>query len=251
VPWDPDRYLRFRQQRFQPFEDLLALITVRPGLRVVDLGCGTGELTRRLADALPESEVVGIDSSAEMLARAGAVTRPGLRFEPGLIEDIGGTWDLIFSHAAIQWVDDHSRLVPRLMALLAPGGQVAIQLPANHEHPSQRLARDTARSEPFGIALDGWIRDPQALAVEAYAELLYAGGGSEITALAKVYPHVLEDAGAIADWMRGTALVPYLERLPDELHDRFLEEYGKRLAERFPGRPVFFGFKRILFAASV
>src|SRR5689334_2351881 len=96
MPWDPDRYLQFREERYATFADLLALINVRPGLRVIDLGCGGGELTRRLADALPDSDVLGIDTSPEMLARAAEYARPGLRFEQRALEHVTGAWDLVF-----------------------------------------------------------------------------------------------------------------------------------------------------------
>ena len=98
VPWDPDRYHIFKAERSAPFEDLLALVEVRRGLRVVDLGCGTGELTARLADHLPESDVLGVDASPEMLEKAAAQYRPGLRFELARLEEISGEWDLVFSN---------------------------------------------------------------------------------------------------------------------------------------------------------
>src|SRR5215475_6304860 len=99
MPWNPDRYHKFQAERFAPFDDLMALIECRENLSVIDLGCGTGELTRRLADALPNSDVIGIDSSAEMLARAASQVRPGLRFAQQNIEEIEGQYDLVFSHA--------------------------------------------------------------------------------------------------------------------------------------------------------
>ena len=102
MPWNPDRYQQFKQERSAPFDDLLRLVDCREGLEVVDLGCGTGELTRRLADAPPESKVLGVDSSREMLARAAEQTRPGLQFEHAQIENVTGQWDLVFSNAAIQ-----------------------------------------------------------------------------------------------------------------------------------------------------
>src|ERR671939_673364 len=107
MPWNPGRYHQFQSERFAPFDDLFNLIKIREGMRVVDLGCGTGELTRRLGDKLPRSEVVGIDSSPEMLERAHEQARDGLRFELGSIENVEGVWDLVFSHAAIHWVEDH------------------------------------------------------------------------------------------------------------------------------------------------
>ncbi|HYF49702.1 MAG TPA: methyltransferase domain-containing protein [Planctomycetota bacterium] len=249
MAWDPELYHKFQAERFLPFEDLLGLIKVRPGMSVIDLGCGTGELTRRVADHLPESRVLGIDSSPQMLEKATAQARAGLTFELRPIQEVSGPYDLVFSHAAIQWVDDHERLIPRLLSLVKPGGQLAVQLPSNHKHVTQTLLEEIAAGEPFAAALNGWRKSFPVLEVERYAELLYAAGGRELTVFAKIYPHVLADADAIADWTSGTALVPYFERL-SALKDEFLKRYRQRLKEVYPNTPVFFGFKRILFAAT-
>jgi trans-aconitate 2-methyltransferase len=250
MAWNPAQYHKFRAERFAPFEDLFQLITVREGLRAIDLGCGTGELTRRLADRLPGSDVLGLDSSAEMLAEARGQARPGLRFARGAIEDVSGTWDLVFSHAALQWVDDHPALLPRLLDCVAPGGQLAVQLPSNHDHPSHRFAADVAGEAPFAAALGGWTRRSPVLPIAAYAELLYAHAGAAPTVLEKAYPHVLEDAEAICEWTRGTLLVPYLGRLPEALREPFLDAYRARLRARWPRGPVFYPFRRTLFAVT-
>jgi len=250
MPWDPERYEQFERERYAPFEDLIRLVKVRDGLRAIDLGCGTGELTRRLADALPESDVLGIDSSPEMLERAAERARPGLRFQQRAIEDVGGMWDLVFSHAALQWVDDHPSLVPRLLSLVLSGGQLVVQMPSNFGHPTHTIIDEIAGEEPFRAAMDGWTHRWPVFTIDAYAELLHAHGGTELTVFEKVYPHVLPDADALADWMSGTALVPVFERLPEALHEPFMERYRERLRARFPSSPVFFGFRRTLFAAT-
>jgi trans-aconitate 2-methyltransferase len=250
MPWNPGRYHQFRNERFAPFADLLALVKIRPGLRVVDLGCGTGELTGRLADELPESEVLGLDSSPEMLALARAQAREGLRFEQGSIEELAGEWDLIFSHAAIQWVDDHRRLIPRLVSQLKPAGQLAVQLPSNHRHVTHTLITEMAATEPYRSALGGWHRDSPVLNINEYAELLHACGAKEITVYEKVYPSVLESSDALADWTSGTALVPYFDRLPAHLHEPFMDGYRERLREHYPAGPVFYPFNRTLFSAT-
>lgn len=252
MPWDPNRYEQFKKERYAPFNDLVALIEVRPGLRVLDLGCGTGELTRRLADALPESEVLGVDASAPMLARSEEFTRPGLRFERRSIEDVSGEWDVVFSNAALQWVGDHASLFPRLFSMVTAGGQLAVQMPSNFDHPTHTLLDQIADEAPFREALAGitrWSRSRPVLGIERYAEILYGCGGADVVALEKVYPHVLESADALVDWMSGTALVPFMELLEDELKDSFLERYRTLLRERFPGSPVFYGFKRTLVSA--
>jgi trans-aconitate 2-methyltransferase len=251
MPWDPDRYHQFDKERTAPFDDLLSLVSRRPGLRVIDLGCGTGELTRRLADALPDSDVLGVDNSASMLGRAAAQARPGLRFEACDIRDVTGTWDLVFSHAALQWVEDHRSLVPRLLTLVSPGGQLAVQVPSNHGHPTHTLILELAGQEPYREALNGWRRLSPVLTIDAYAEMLYQGGAREFVVFEKVYPHVLANADALADWTSGTALVPYFERLSSELTARFMTEYRTRLHALYPGSPVFYPFRRTLFAATL
>jgi trans-aconitate 2-methyltransferase len=250
MPWNPERYHQFQSDRFAPFEDLLSLVKIREGLSVVDLGCGTGELTRRLADALPESEVVGIDSSVEMLERAREQTREGLRFERGSIESVEGQWDLVFSHAAIHWIDDHRFLIPRLLSLVRPDGQLAVQLPSNHTHASHTLITEIASEEPFRTALGGWSRVSPVLSISEYAELLHRNGGKEITVFEKVYPSMLESSDALAEWTSGTTLVPYFERLPEDLQESFMERYRARLRLLYPSAPIFYTFRRTLFAAS-
>jgi trans-aconitate 2-methyltransferase len=109
---------------------------------------------------------------------------------------------------------------------------------------------ETAAEEPFRDALGGWTRVWPVLSIEAYASLLFANGMERISAFEKVYPHVLPDADALVDWMRGTALVPYLERLSEAQREPFVERYAERIRQRFPERPVFFGFRRTLFVAT-
>lgn len=251
MPWNPMVYEKFKAQRAAPFEDLLALIDRGEGLDVIDLGCGTGELTRRLADALPGSRVIGIDNSPQMLARTAEYVRPGLQFKIGDLETIGGQYDLVFSHAAIQWVEHHEALIARLLSMVRLGGQLAVQLPSNHRHPTHTLIREIVGEEPFRTALAGWTRQSSVLSLDQYAELLYANGGHNLNVLEKVYPHVLENADALADWTSGTTLVPYFERLPAELHDPFMQRYREQLRVLWPDSPVFYGFRRILFTATV
>ncbi len=250
MPWDPVQYEKFKKERAAPFEDLLAMIDVREGMSVIDLGCGPGPLTKRLADELPGSDVLGIDSSEEMLKQAAELARPGLRFEQQAIEDVDGEWDLVFTHAAIQWLPDHASLIPRLLSLVRPGGQLAVQLPSNFAHPTHTLIDEVGAKEPYRSGLGGFVHEWGVLDIAEYAEILHANGASGIMIFEKVYPHVLEDADALADWMSGTALVPYMERLPDELHEPFMEEYRVLLRKRFTTKPVFFGFRRILFVTG-
>lgn len=249
MPWDPTVYDRFKHERSAPFADLLALIRVRDGMRVLDLGCGTGELTARLAGHLPGSDVLGIDSSPTMIARAWARVQPGLRFERTPLERVTGQWDLVFSHAALQWVPRHDALLPFLLNLVAPGGQFAAVIPSDHTITARELLRETAREEPFAAAFDGWVRKVQLLPLEQYAELLLSHGATALTVLEKLYPVVLPDTDALLDWYRGTALVPYLERLPEALQAQFIARCRERLHARWPTGPVLYPGRRIILHA--
>jgi trans-aconitate 2-methyltransferase len=249
MSWNPELYHKFQSERLAPFEDLMNLIVIGHGLRVIDLGCGTGELTRMLADRLPGSEVLGIDSSPEMLEQAKSKEGPGLRFELRPIEEAGGEWDLVFSNAALHWVENHAELIPSLFTLLGPGGQIAVQVPSNHVHETQLLVHEIAKEPPFADALKGWSRKSPVLTINAYAELLYKCGGMNIDVFEKVFPHVMRDTDAIVDWLSGTMLRPYFDRLPGELRGQFVERYRERLRSLYPSDPVFYPFRRILFSA--
>lgn len=249
MTWDPAVYETFKSEREAPFADLAGLIRVRSGMRVIDLGCGTGALTARLAAMLPESVVLGIDASAEMLAAAPTAV-PGLGFERRAIEQASGDYDLVFSHAALQWLDDHESLIPRVFALVAPGGQFAVQVPSNQDHPAHRVLGEVGAEEPFVTALGGWQRVSTVLGIERYAEILFGLGATGIVAMERVYPHVMADADALLHWARGTAMTPYIARLPDDLRAEFAERYREALWTRYPTGPVFYAFKRTLLAAS-
>jgi len=251
MSWNPELYHKYQKERFAPFNDLLELIVVKKGLRVLDLGCGTGELTEMVSEKLPDSDVLGIDSSSQMLAKAVQKKRIGLNFELCPIEDITGKWDLVFSNAAIQWVSNHRELIPKLISLLSPGGQIAIQLPANHNHPTQTLITEVANEEPFKNALNNWQREWSVLSILEYSELLYKAGAQDINVFEKVYLHVLDDVDAIVEWLSGTALIPYFERLPEEMHADFLNSYREKLKDLYPEVPVLFPYQRIFFSARL
>lgn len=250
MTWNPNQYHKFKTEREQPFNDLLQLINIRPNLQVIDLGCGTGELTAQLHDLLPYSQVLGIDSSAQMLEKAQGDNK-SLRFELKEIQDLQGQWDIIFSNAALQWLPDHQQLIPQLFSRLKPQGQLIVQLPSNKNHIAYRLIQDLIRKAPFRDYLQGFEFELNALGINDYAETLYNCRAANITVLEKVYPCIMEDYRGIIEWVKGTALTPYLQRLSTEQQAEFLAVYAQDLQKALPQSPLFFGFRRILFAASM
>jgi trans-aconitate 2-methyltransferase len=246
--WDPDQYGRFRSERSAPFHDLLALVRRGGAPRVVDLGCGTGELTRAAHEALAARETVGIDASAAMLARAAAQAGGGLSFRAGDIGAFAETgWDVVLSNAALHWVPDHAALLARLAGLLAPGGQLAFQVPANDAHPSHAVARTVAREPEFAGPLGGHVRASPVLEPEGYARLLFRLGFGEQRVRAEVYAHPLGGPEDVVEWVRGTTLTDYQRRLDPPTWERFLARYRERLLAALPAeRPFLYTYRRIL-----
>jgi trans-aconitate 2-methyltransferase len=253
MAWNADTYNKFKSERFAPFYDLLDLATIRPGLEVIDLGCGTGELTKKLADFLPQSNVLGIDSSEQMLKDSNTFAGDHVKFECRSIEnqiDAIKKWDLIFSNAAIQWVDDHKILLPKIISLIKENGQLLIQIPSQHHNITNKLLNEVADEDLFRSSLKNRKRISSVLEIDEYAQIFFENGSKKMTLYEKIYPLVLKDTDALFDWVSGTALIPYLEKLPGELHKAFINEYKTQLQYHFKKSPVFYPFKRIIMEAS-
>ena len=250
--WEPSQYERFKDERAAPFYDLLSLLQPAAGGEVVDLGCGTGELTLVLHERLAAQRTVGIDSSEEMLKRAAELNAAGVMFREG---DIGTfsepeSWDVVAANASLQWVPDHPAVLARWAASLRPGGELAVQVPANVDHPAHLLAAEVAESAEFIDAFEGSPPPDtvhNVLKPEAYAELLeQLGFGAQHVRL-QVYPHRLASTADVVEWVKGTSLTRFKKVLHEETYDRFVDVYRHRLvAELGARRPYFYAFKRIL-----
>ncbi len=253
MAWNPETYNQFKKERYTAFYDLIALLDTKPGMEVIDLGCGTGELTRLLADELTSPNVLGIDNSAEMLERSKLFATSNLQFKECSIEEIllaGKKWDLLFSNAAIQWVDNHQHLFSMMIGCLKENGQLLIQLPAQNKNITNQLLWDLAAEEPFKTAFNNWNLLSPVLDTAAYADLLFYNGSKSMNVFEKIYPLVLTDTDALYNWVSGTALIPYIEKLPTGYRDEFIEAFKKQLRIAFPLPPLFYPFKRILIEAK-
>ena len=254
--WNPDQYLKFAEERAKPFFDLLDMVQPVPGGTVIDLGCGTGELTVRLHEHAQAGATLGVDTSEAMLAKARPLAGNGLQFEAADVNAFGarGEFDVIFSNAALHWIPDHPQLLRRLAGGLRPGGQLAVQVPANGDHPSHSLADEVAREAAFAAHLPEVLpaaRD-SVLEPERYAEVLDQLGFSDQTVRLQVYGHHLASTAAVAEWTKGTTLLRFEKLLPPELFESYLERYRLRLAEVLGDQePYFYTFKRVLFWARL
>lgn len=250
--WDPEVYGRYADERSRPFHELVARVGAVEPARVVDLGCGDGALTATLADRWPSASVLGVDSSAEMLA--GAPAGPRLEFRPGRIEDWepDGPVDVLVSNAALQWVPGHVELLPRLVGALAPGGWLAMQVPGNWDEPSHTLLAELRESPRWKARLAGAERGPAALGPAEYVRVL-AGLGCAVDAWETTYAQVLAGPDPVLDWVRGTALRPVLARLSAAEAAEFEAGYGALLREAYPAQPwgTLLPFRRVFAVARV
>lgn len=249
--WNPQQYDKFKDQRSQPFFDLMALLVKTENQRVVDLGCGTGALTASLSRHLEAKETIGIDSSEAMLGTARSYATDEIKFQQGDIEKWipERPFDVVFSNAALQWCSDHPQLFERISQGLSPQGQIAIQMPMNHDYPTHLLAHKMSKEARWAKFLGDESRDQERtmLSVEAYATLLFKLGFREQKVFLRVYGHELESREGVIEWVKGTLLTYFKSRLSQSDYESFVAEFRGRLFESLPDdKPFFYPFKRIL-----
>ena len=234
--WDPNQYLRFGEERLRPALDLIARIPHPGPRRVVDLGCGAGNALPALAARFPGATVRGVDGSAEMLARAAAT---GFATERADIADWAPAEpvDVLFSNAALHWLPDHAALFPRLLGCLAPGGWLAVQMPAMHAAPVRAVQDRLAQEGPWAARLAGIRSAPPILEPGGYYDLL-APRCAALDLWVTEYLHVLRGPDPVAQWAMGSSLRPYLDALEGEpgLREGFLAAYAAAMREAYPPR---------------
>lgn len=258
LQWNPQLYRRYEDERTRPAAELLARVPMATAARIIDLGCGPGNSTELLVRRFPGAHVVGIDNSPPMLDSA-AARLPQTHFE---LADIsawepaaaaGCTPDLIFANAALQWVPDHAQLIPRLFAALAPGGVLAIQMPDNLQEPTNRVMREMAVQAPWRDSIGAAsAARTDLLGIDAYYDLL-AGQAAAVDVWHTIYRHPMASAAAIVEWVRASALRPFVDPLPETLRRSFLTEYERRVdalyAPRSDGRRLL-AFPRLFLVAQ-
>jgi trans-aconitate 2-methyltransferase len=253
--WDPTQYLKFTNERSRPFFDLLAQVQCEAPKSIVDLGCGPGTLTKTLVERWPMAKVVGMDYSREMLEQAKTLSVLGrLEFVEGDI----GRWspsapvELIVSNAAFQWVGDHERLLARLFDMLTNDGTLAAQIPCRFDGPSYAAIAATVANPQWASRLQGLGLKPESVkSIDWYVHQLH-GLGFDVNAWETTYIHVLRGENPILEWMRGTALRPYLSKLDAAEAAEFERDLGGRLRQAFPERNglTLFQFPRLFFVAT-
>ena len=251
--WNPSQYHRFADARLRPAVDLLARISLGDPTAVYDLGCGSGKTTALLARRWPKARIVGVDSSGRMLASA-RQEFPGLEF----IQADLARWappepaDLLFSNAALHWLDDHAALFPRLIAQVKPGGHFAVQIPHNHDQPSHRAITAAAQAGPWHERLRALLRPSPVSPAAAYHAMLVPHARA-LDIWETTYLQILEGVNPVAEWTKGTALSPLLEALEGAQREQFETAYRALVAKAYPSDAqgkTLFSFRRLFIVAE-
>lgn len=250
MPWNPDTYNQFKNIRYQPFFDLLGLISADGLQRGVDIGCGTGEQTKIISEKFDTARFLGIDPSTEMLEKSKAFEHANLHFKQNTVEGFlahtDERYDLVFSNAALQWSDNHEQLFPQLITLLSGTGQFAVQMPVQNENLLNQLLLELVQEKPFVQYLNGWKRESTLLSIDQYAQIMFENGLHNIQIIQKVYPIIADEADKLFDFIAGSSLIPYMERLQGREQEHFVAEYKKRIQQAFKQFPAIYAFKRLL-----
>lgn len=232
--WDEQQYSKFIDARTRPARELLARVPLAAAGRVIDLGCGPGNSTELLRERWPAAQLTGVDNSPEML-RAAKKTLPSVEWIEADVKDYrpAAPADVLFANAVLHWLPDHARLIPALLEQVAPGGALAIQMPDNHDEPSHRWMRELPGAwmpRLSRIAAQSPVESP------AFYYDLLASRASAVDIWQTRYQHVMPDAAAIVEWVKGTGLRPYLEQLSGTERDDYLARYHDAIAAAYPAR---------------
>jgi trans-aconitate 2-methyltransferase len=257
--WDPTRYTRFSDHRLRPALELLERVPLVAPKLIYDLGCGTGNVTQFIAQRWPDATVIGVDNSPEMLASASSLPENIAWIEADVADwRPDGAPDLIYSNAALHWLDGHDPLFPRLIELLAPGGCLAVQMPQSWPLPSHRLMRVTLANggpdgAPIGPPALREALDHVRVHDAAYYFDLLSPISQQIDIWETEYFQTLEGDDPVLEWVSSTGLRPVLNGLSDDDRTTFLARYSAQLRAAYPVRDngqTLYPFRRLFIVAS-
>ncbi|MBS0336875.1 MAG: methyltransferase domain-containing protein [Proteobacteria bacterium] len=253
MSWDPAQYLKFAGERLRPAIDLLAHIPAPAPETVVDLGCGAGNLTPLFQERWPQARITGVDSSPEMLAKARA-DHPKAAF----VQADVGTWrperpvDVLYSNATIHWLEGHEVLIPGLLEAVKPGGWLAIQMPRNFGEPSHTCVTDTIEQGPWRARLEPHLRRAPVAEPRRYWQMLH----DKVAALEiweTQYIQVLKGDNPVAEYVKGSWLKQFLDRLQEPERSAFEADYRARVRSVYPvesNGATLFPFRRVFIVAQ-
>jgi len=263
--WNPELYNRFRRYREEPFLAILERLKLRGDESIIDLGCGSGENTVELARRLPRGRAVGLDSSAAMIDAAKKVlegveeeVRARMKFMLGDIATFNtaaehsSEYSVVFSNAALQWVPGHREVFQHIYDALTPGGRVVVQMPKNDQETAQVTILALVGTPPWSEFLANVTVPSRAVpGPERYNRLLPELGFMDVDCYEHVFEHPMDSPRDVVDWSRATTLRPFLNALPADRHDAFIDAVAHRLTLAYGTEgPLIFPFRRLFIWAT-
>ena len=253
MSWDPMQYLKFAGERLRPAIDLLARIPSAAPASVVDLGCGAGNLAPLFLQRWPQAKLLGVDSSPQMLAKARA-DYPQAEF----VQADFATWrprqpvDVLYSNAALHWLDGHETLFPALLETVAPGGWMAVQMPRNFGAPSHTCVTEAIEQGKWRTKLEPLLRRRPVGTPREYSNLL-RGRTAALEIWEIEYLQVLKGENPVAEFVKGSWLKQFLDRLEEPDRSAFESEYRVRVRAAYPPEAdgsTLFPFRRLFILAQ-
>ncbi len=253
--WNPELYLKFKNERTAPSIDLLSKLKIDYPGNIIDLGCGPGNSTQILHNKWPDSEILGIDSSIEMIKKA-EKDFPGQKWLAADISEFKSDelYDLVFSNATLQWIPDHEKLIPLLLNLVKKNGALAVQVPANNESPLHKALYSVSNGKKWNRFTGGCEKLLNYQSADYYYNIL-----NPLTPVLDIwettYFHELQSHQGLIDWYKSTGMRPFLESLPDdekrtEFENEVLEKCRDNYRIQKNGK-ILYPFKRIFFIAYI
>lgn len=251
--WKPEQYNKFQQERNLPFLDLLNLIKKRKNMKIVDLGCGDGVITKKLHSTLKADSTLGVELSENMFSKAKSFTTKKLNFIHKNIEEFefNEKYDLVFASASLQWVRNHTEVMKRASQALPYRGQFAFQLPGNTDYPTHTVGKQIEGNFAKKFSKD--LTHPMSVhKIEEYSELLFRLGFKNQVVRMQVYAHILPRSEDVLEWVKGTFLTWYQKQLTQEEFSEFLATYESELFKIIPRNQenFYYPMKRILIWAE-
>lgn len=250
--WNPEQYEKFVKDRTQPAIDLTYRLDFENPFSILDIGCGFGNSTRVLKKRFPNTKVVGVDNSADMIEKAKTMN-PDLEFIKfdilNNLSDLIEKFDIVFSNSCIQWLPNHKELIPNLMTLLKPNGMLAVQLPMQKEHPVHIIINELTDSLKWNNKLTK--RKYNNLSTFEYFDIL-TDVSSDFDIWETTYCHHMPGYDSIIEWYKGTGLRPYLEQLSDRDAKEFIADVYDQLMVKYTQQKngeIMFRFPRLFFIA--
>ena len=251
--WNPEQYLKYKSERTRPSMDLVSRIKIKTPRNIIDIGCGPGNSTQILLQRWPSAKIVGLDHSEEMIkkARQDYPRQKWLTADVSLFEsDI--LYCIVFSNACLHWVPHHDVVIPRLFEFVRDRGAIAVQVPSNHKSPLHKALVSVSSDKKWHRYTKGCERLLHHHPPQYYYELL-TPIASSVDLWETIYYHILPSHEGLIEWSKGTAMKPYLDRLPDEgKRNRFEREVLAGCKDAYKVQKdgsIIYPFKRLFFIA--